>query len=390
MQGSRTDGDVNAVVGGYLRDLAFVQSSQQKMFGYKRAAAAILALDVPLTDLLGADGALPRIPGIGPGSTRVIREILETGGSPTVEQAIDGSGRRADIDRRRQLRRHFLSRAEVRRVLLDPSFAGPTIQQYRGDLQIHSEWSDGSPTVQEIADACLDRGYQYAAVTDHSHGLKIAGGMSMAEAAQQRRAIDDVNVRDGGQFRLLQGIEANIDASGQLDLSGEEASTFEVVLAAPHWRLRRNEDQTDRLLAAVADPAVRILGHPRGRITGSRAGVVAQWNVVFAAAAERGVAIEIDGDPARQDLDYSLASEALGAGCLFALDSDAHTTGQLAYAETAVAHAKLAGIPPDCIVNCWPLDRLLAWLRDPSRERLVPAKSVAQTSGSIQEDGRRP
>ena len=390
MQGSRTYGDVNAVVGGYLRDLAFVQSSQQKMFGYKRAAAAILALDVPLTDLLGADGALPRIPGIGPGSTRVIREILETGGSPTVEQTIDGSGRRADVDRRRQLRRHFLSRAEVRRVLVDPSFAGPTIQQYRGDLQIHSEWSDGSPTVQEIADACLDRGYQYAAITDHSHGLKIAGGMSMAEAAQQRRAIDDVNVRNGGQFRLLQGIEANIDASGQLDLSGEEASTFDVVLAAPHSRLRRNEDQTDRLLAAVADPAVRILGHPRGRITGSRAGVVAQWNVVFAAAAEWGVAIEIDGDPARQDLDYSLASEALGAGCLFALDSDAHTTGQLAYAETAVAHARLAGIPADRIVNCWPFDRLLAWLRDPSRERLVPAKSVAQTSGSIQEDGRRP
>ena len=390
MQGSRTYGDVNAVVGGYLRDLAFVQSSQQKMFGYKRAASALLALALPLTDLLGADGALPRIPGIGPGSTRVIREILETGGSPTVEQTIDGSGRRADVDRRRQLRRHFLSRAEVRRVLVDPSFAGPTIQQYRGDLQIHSEWSDGSPTVQEIADACLDRGYQYAAITDHSHGLKIAGGMSMAEAAQQRRAIDDVNVRNGGQFRLLQGIEANIDASGQLDLSGEEASTFDVVLAAPHSRLRRNEDQTDRLLAAVADPAVRILGHPRGRITGSRAGVVAQWNVVFAAAAERGVAIEIDGDPARQDLDYSLASEALGAGCLFALDSDAHTTGQLAYAETAVAHARLAGIPADRIVNCWPFDRLLAWLRDPSRERLVPAKSVAQTSGSIQEDGRRP
>jgi hypothetical protein len=278
MQGSRAYGDVNAVVGGYLRDLAFVQSSQQKMFGYKRAAAAILALDVPLTDLLGADGALPRIPGIGPGSTRVIREILGTGGSPTVEQAIEGSGRRADIDRRRQLRRHFLSRAEVCRVLSDPSFAGPTIQQYRGDLQMHSEWSDGSPTVQEIADACLDRGYQYAAVTDHSHGLKIAGGMSMAEAAQQRRAIDAVNVRNGGQFRLLQGIEANIDASGQLDLSEEEASTFEVVLAAPHSRLRRNEDQTDRMLAAVADPAVRILGHPRGRITGSRAGVVAQWN----------------------------------------------------------------------------------------------------------------
>src|SRR6185295_6355989 len=101
---SRTYADVNAVVGGYLRDLAFAQPSQPKMFGYKRAAAAILGLDVPLTDLVGPDGALPRISGIGPGSTRVIREILDTGASPTVEQAIERSGRRADIERRRQLR----------------------------------------------------------------------------------------------------------------------------------------------------------------------------------------------------------------------------------------------------------------------------------------------
>jgi putative hydrolase len=363
--------DVNAVVGGYLRDLAFAQSSQQKMFGYKRAAAAILALDVPLTDLVEPDGALPRISGIGPGSTRVIREILETGESPTVERAIEGSDRRADIERRRRLRRHFLSRAEVRRVLADPAFEGPGLEQYRGDLQMHSEWSDGHPTVQEIADACRERGYHYAAVTDHSYGLKIAGGMSMAEAAEQRTAIDQVNARHGDQFRLLQGVEANIDIAGRLDLTDEEAATFDVVLAAPHSRLRKDEDQTNRMLTAVAQRAVRILAHPRGRITGSRAGVVAQWNVVFAAAAERGVAIELDGDPARQDLDYSLAVEALGARCLFALDSDAHTTGQLAYAETAIAQARLAGIPPDRIVNCWPLDRLLAWLSDPLRERLV-------------------
>src|SRR4030095_9075276 len=110
MQAPRTYGDVNAVVGGYLRDLAFAQSSQQKMFGYKRAASAILSLDLPLTDLLGPDGALPRIAGIGPGSTRVIREILETGTSATVERAIEQSERRADIERRRDLRIHFLSR----------------------------------------------------------------------------------------------------------------------------------------------------------------------------------------------------------------------------------------------------------------------------------------
>jgi putative hydrolase len=364
-----TSADVNAVVGGYLRDLAFAQSSQQKMFGYKRAASAILALDVPLTDLLQPDGTLPRISGIGPASSRVIREILETGTSPTVDQAVAGSERRADIERRRSLRRHFLSRAEVRRILSEPSFGGPTLEQYRGDLQMHSEWSDGYPTVRQIADACVARGYQYAAVTDHSYGLRIAGGMSMAAAAEQRRAIDQINASFDERFRLLQGIEANIDAAGGLDLTTEEAATFDVLLAAPHSRLRKDEDQTDRMLAAITYPSVRILAHPRGRISGSRAGVVANWDAVFTAAAQRGIAVALDGDPARQDLDHALAHRALTCNCLFALDSDAHTTMQLSYAETALAHARLAGIPPDRIVNCWPLERLLAWLSDPGSER---------------------
>ena len=368
VQEPRAYADVNAVVGGYLRDLAFAQSSQQKMFGYKRAAAAILSLDRPLTDLLGPDGALPRIPGIGPGSTRVIREILETGASPTVEQAIERSERRADIQRRRELRRHFLSRAEVRRVLADSAFDGPTVEQYCGDLQMHSEWSDGSPTVEEIADACVERGYQYAAVTDHSYGLRIAGGMSMAEAAAQRLAIEGVNARHGGRFRLLQGIEANIDAAGHLDLDRRRGDHLRrragrAALTATEER-RSDGSHAHR----TSHPTVRILAHPRGRISGSRAGVIANWDAVFEAAAERGVAIEIDGDPARQDLDYTLGRQARTFGCVFALDSDAHTTAQLSYAETALAHARLAGIPVDRIVNCWPLERLLAWLRNPSSE----------------------
>jgi putative hydrolase len=99
----------------------------------------------------------------------------------------------------------------------------------------------------------------------------------------------------------------------------------------------------------------------------ARARVVADWDAVFASAAWRGVAIEIDGDPAPQDLDHTLAARALEAKCLFALGSDAHTTGQLSYADTALAPARLAGIPADRMVNCWPLDRLLAWLADPVR-----------------------
>jgi histidinol phosphatase-like PHP family hydrolase len=359
---ARKHADVNAAVGGYLRDLAFAQTTQPKMFGYKRAAAAIFALERPITDLIAPNGRLPKIPGIGPASERVIHEVLETGESPTVERAIDASGQRAEIDRRRALRHHFLSRAEVVRVLHDPSFAGPRRDEYRGDLQMHSEWSDGAPTLSDIVEACRDRGYTYAAVTDHSYGLKIAGGMSMTDAAEQRREIDRLNVAAGGRFRLLQGIEANIDAEGRLDLSAEEADTFDIVLAAPHSRLRKTDDQTTRLITAIETPRVRILAHPRGRISGSRAGVVADWDAVFAAAVRRHVAIEIDGDPARQDLDYTLAERALAAGCLFALDSDAHTTDQLSYADTALAHARLAGIPSDRIVNCWPIDRVAKWL----------------------------
>lgn len=332
------------------------------MFGYKRAAAAVLSLYTQLDELIETHGAIPRILGIGPTSRHVIEEIITHGMSPSVERAVENSERRADIMRRRALRQHFLSRAAARRILAAPSASGPSLDQYRGDLQMHSRWSDGVPTLKQIAKACRARGYQYAAVTDHSYGLKIAGGMSMAEARRQRTQIDTINARQADEFRLLQGIEANIGVTGDLDLTDHEAETFDVVLAAPHSRLRKSEDQTSRMLNAVRHPAVRILAHPRGRMFGSRAGVIADWDTVFAEAASREVAIEINGDPSRQDLDHTLARRALAAGCLFALDSDAHTTDQLWYSEIAVAHARLAGIPAAQIVNCWPLPQLLLWL----------------------------
>jgi histidinol phosphatase-like PHP family hydrolase len=368
--------DANAVIGGLLRDLAFVQPARPQMFGYKRAAAAVLAHPEPLS--AHDPGALPRIAGVGPASQRVIREVLERGVSATVEAAVDTCGKREEIERRRTSRRHVLSRAEVLRVLREPRPSVVSLEDYRGDLQMHSEWSDGVPTLRELAEACAVRGYRFSAVTDHSHGLKIAGGMSPAEAAAQRRAVAEINQIMAPRFRLLHGVEANIGFDGRLDLSAEEAASFTIVLAAPHSRLRRMEDQTERLLTAIAQPAVRILAHPRGRMAGSRTGIVADWPRVFATAASHGVAVEIDGDPARQDLDHVLARQALAAGCLFALDSDAHTADQLVYAETAVAHARLAGVPPTRVVNCWPLERLLAWVANPSAEHAcVPGRRDA-------------
>lgn len=354
--------DINTQVSGALRDLAAVQSSTQSRWGYKRAASSIARLERPITDLIGPDGSLAKIAHVGPASTRVIVEVVQSGRSATVDRAVAASGKQADIERRRLLRSHFLSRAEVLRILsLDvPDLVG--LADYRADFQMHSTWSDGVASVAGLAAAGLKRGYTHLAVTDHSKGLPIAGGMSLDAMAAQFREIDELNRTLDGRFRVLKGVEANILASGALDLSAVELAGVELVLAAPHSRLRVPDDQTERLLGAVATPGVHVLAHPRGRMSDSRAGITADWTQVFAAAAAHGVAIEIDGDPARQDLDYTLAHLALDAGCLFALDSDAHDELALVYAETAIAHARLAGIPTARIINCWPLPQLMDWL----------------------------
>jgi histidinol phosphatase-like PHP family hydrolase len=354
--------DTNAKVGALLRDLAAVQKSQQSKWGYKRAAAAILDLEEPLESLLLPDGTLRKIPHVGPSSLRVIYEFLQTGRSEIVERAVGESSKAGEVARSRELRDNFLSSAQVAEVLRFQPNRGFRMRDYRGDLQMHSEYSDGRVTLEQLAEGCIARGYAYCGVTDHSYGLPIAHGVSMTDLKRQHAEINALNKRYGARFRIIKGIEANILADGELDMKPNELRKLELVLAAPHSKLRTGDDQTSRLLTAVRTPGVHILAHPRGRKFGTRPGIAANWKKVFAAAAKSGVAIEIDGDPSRQDVDYELAQHAVTAGCLFAVDSDAHSVEELRYAETAIAHARLAGIPKERIINCWDLDRLLAWL----------------------------
>jgi putative hydrolase len=356
--------DTNRLIASLLRDLASVQKSTQSKWGYKRAAAAILELDDPIESLVQADGTLRKIPNIGPSSSRVILEVLRTGRSETVEKAIAESGRSVEIEKSRELRTNFLSRAQVLAALRNKKLGGPRATDYRGDLQMHSEWSDGSNTLAEIVDACIKRGYTYCAITDHSYGLPIAHGVSMADLARQHQEIESLNRRYAGTFRMIKGIEANIRADGRVDMTDDELAQLEIVVASPHSVLRAEADQTSRMVAVVTTPGVHILGHPRGRKFGSRPGVAADWDRVFEAAARSRVAIEIDGDPSRQDVDFELARGAVRAGCLLALDSDAHSTPELQYAETAIAHARLAGVPRDRVINTWTADRLLEWTRE--------------------------
>jgi histidinol phosphatase-like PHP family hydrolase len=359
--------DLNRQIASLLRDLASVQKSTQSKWGYKRAASAILNLEEPIESYLLPDGTLRKIANIGPSSSRVILEVLKTGQSPTVEKAVAESGKTTDVEKSRGLRTNFLSRAQVVSALRNPALHGPALNDYRGDLQMHSVYSDGGDTLEALIEACLERGYAYCAITDHSYGLPIAGGVSMDNLRRQHREIDALNRKFARRFRMLKGIEANIRADGRVDMEPSELAELEMVVASPHSALRSEADQTARMVAAVTTRGVHILGHPRGRMFGSRPGVAADWDRVFEAAAKSGVAIEIDGDPARQDIDFELARRAIDAGCLFALDSDAHGTGQLDYAETAIAHARLAGVPRERVINTWPLARLRAWSRERQR-----------------------
>lgn len=353
--------DTNTRIAGLLRDLAAVQTSTQSRWGYRRAAAAIEGLNEPIESYLLPNGTLRKIPNIGPSSSRVILEVLRTGSSTTVDEAVAGSSKKRDVEISRGLRDGFLSRAEVQAALDDATLQGPAVEDYRGDLQMHSVYSDGTQTLEDIVKTGLARGYQYAAVTDHSYGLPIAHGVSMERLAKQHLEIDRLNRKYKRRFRIIKGIEANIRADGSVDMERDELRQLELVVAAPHSALRTSAAQTQRVVNAVKAPGVHILGHPRGRKYGARPGVTANWDAVFAAAARSGVAIEFDGDPSRQDIDYLLAPRAIRAGCLFALDSDAHSGEEWAYTDTAIAHARLAGVPKERIINCWPLDRLLEW-----------------------------
>jgi putative hydrolase len=352
--------DVNLALAGLLLDMAAIAGKKsQRGFGYTRAAKAVLRLDAPITPLVEAN-TFRAVPGIGPTTDRIARELLHDGSSPWVEQAVAEAGQTAAIERLRALRRHFLSRAAVAEILSRRAVA-PSRARYRGDFQMHSVWSDGAEPLDSIVDACMARGYRCSGITDHSYGLAIARGMSMEQVARQQAEIDALNARHGGRFRLFKGIEVNIRSDGSVDMPPDELRRFEFVVASPHSQLRSPDDQTPRMTAAVTQPGVCILGHPQGRRFNNRPGIMADWDAVFAFAARRQVAIEIDGSWDRQDVHYELAARALGHGCLFALDSDAHAHEELDFVDIAIAHARLARIPERAIVNYWSESRFLEW-----------------------------
>ncbi len=356
--------DLNMAAAALLYDMAALQSTERSQFGYKRAAKAIVGLPVSVADLVRA-GTLREVEFVGPSSARVITELVQQGRSATVDAAIAKAMRPSQVTSRRQFREAFLSHQAMHRALGAPLGAATVSRAaYRGDFQMHSTWSDGGEPIETMAEACRGLGHSCLGITDHSYGLPIARGVTMADIARQHREIDGLNAKYAGRFRIFKGIEANILADGNLDLQPDERAVFEFVVASPHSLLRRPEDQTARMLGAVRGASVTILGHPRGRVYNSRPGITADWDRVFEEASTRRVAIELDGNWHRQDIDFVLARRALQAGCIFALDSDAHSVGELRFSEYAIAHARLAGIPATRVINCWSNEQLENWMKE--------------------------
>lgn len=266
------------------------------------------------------------------------------------------------------LRTGFLTFTQAQSILrAEPNW----LRGVQGDLQMHSAWSDGSASIAEMAAAGVEQGYEYVAITDHAKGLKIAGGIDEQQLREQGREIESVNdslARAGQKLRVLRSIEMNLTPAGEADLDPSAAAELDIVLGCFHSSLRRKEDQTARYLAALRNPAIQILGHPRGRIYNYRIGLSADWRQVFDTAAELDKAVEIDGYPDRQDLSPDLLVLARKAGCRISLGTDSHGPTQLRFMAFAAASALQAGIERERILNFMSREQLLAWVRS-VRER---------------------
>lgn len=314
---------------------------------FRRAARSAFLWPERAADLVASGRPLTELHGVGPFIAEQLRAWIEK--SPLDEAKPPA------------IRRDFLTRADARAMLAtNPEWA----KKLRGDLQMHTQWSDGSATILEMARAAKERGYEYIAITDHSKGLKIAGGIDEKALAEQALEIAEANAAMLGHgVTVLRSIEMNLNPRGEGDMDRKSLARLDLVLGAFHSALRTKEDQTERYLAALRNPNIQVLGHPRGRIYNYRMGLKADWPRVFAEAARLDKAVEIDSYPDRQDLNVSLLKIARKAGVRISLGTDSHHAHQLEFIELGLASALKARIPADRIVNFMDVAALKLWVQ---------------------------
>ena len=334
--------DIAAGLAG-LRRVAFLLERQlaptYRVKAFRGAVDTISALEPAAVGELVAAGRLTDLPGIGPKTAGVFvacaaREV------PTYLADLEGA------------------------PAPDPGEGRFLLEALRGDLHMHSDWSDGGSPIDEMARAAADLGHEYAVLTDHSPTLKVASGLSAERLRQQLDVVERVNA-ELSPFRLLTGIEVDILEDGSLDQDPDLLARLDVVVGSVHSKLRSpRELMTRRMVLAVANPQLDVLGHCTGRmVAGNRVRPESEFDaaLVFEACRRFGVAVEINCRPERLDPPRRLIRQALEQGCDFAIDTDAHAPGQLDWQAYGCARAVECGVAPERVVNTWGADELLAW-----------------------------
>ncbi|MEV6802622.1 PHP domain-containing protein [Micromonospora rifamycinica] len=344
-----------------LRRIAFLleraNEATYRVRAFRSAAAALAALPAGELAERTRAGTLTALPGVGDVTARCVAESLAGEEPVYLRRLVATEG--TDLD----------------------EAAGALRAALRGDCHTHSDWSDGGSPIEEMALAAVELGHEYVVLTDHSPRLTVARGLTADRLRRQLDHVAAVNAALPRGFRILTGIEVDILADGTLDQDEELLARLDVVVGSVHSGLRDERARmTRRMLTAIANPHLDILGHCTGRMVSSRpAGVTGPGDrghrgrtraesefdadAVFAACAAHDVAVEINSRPERQDPPKRLIRRALEAGCRFAIDTDAHAPGQLDWQRFGCVRAAQCGVPADRVINTWPADRLVDWTR---------------------------
>ena len=328
-----------------LRRIAFLMERGRKgtyrIKAFRKAADTVAGLAPQ--ELISAydQGRLEDLPGIGSATALVIQQTL-AGQTPDYLAKLEEESPERLVDGGEELRTAL-----------------------RGDCHCHSDWSDGGSPIQEMVATAIELGHEYLVLTDHSPRLRVANGLSVERLTQQLGVIETINAHVS-DFRLLPGIEVDILDDGSLDQTDAMLDRLAVRVASVHSKLAMDKaPMTRRMVAAVSNPRVNVLGHCTGRLVegdrGTRKQSTFDAQAVFQACLEHDTAVEINSRPERQDPPEELLTMALEMGCLFAIDSDAHAPGQLDFQQYGCARAQALGVPAERVVDTWPVEKLLAW-----------------------------